>query len=328
VTRAAALVASLAACGASSPPSAGTAAAPAAARVGPGLVAGLAAAADERAPWRCASLDSPPLADETLALGGHSWKLAAHALTREGAASADLAIGVIGDAGGAAPATLAAIGRLRGKLDAAKVDIVVVLGGMGATRADIEASLGALATHAAWPVVALPGDLEPAAAHGDAIAALRARGAPVIDARRARWIELGGAAVATLPGAIAAERLVAGADGCAYDADDLAALTDALSARSGVRVLATAEAPRGTSGGEPTGEVALAPHAPIDVLLHGAADAASPAASGTRDGAATALAPGPADATGRLPGPAHPPSAGVLAIHGNAWTWRVLASSN
>ena len=67
--------------------------------------------------------------NDTLALGGHTWRLSGHALTRDGAPAADIAIGVIGDAGGAAPATLAAIGRLRGKLDAAKVDVVVVLGG-------------------------------------------------------------------------------------------------------------------------------------------------------------------------------------------------------
>jgi hypothetical protein len=261
-------------------------------------------------------------------VGGHTWRLAAHALTRDGAPPDALAIGVVADAAGGAPPTLAALGRLRAKLDAAHVDVVLALGGMGGTRADIEATLGALATHAAWPVVALPGDLEPAAAHADAIAALRARGVPVVDGRLARWVELAPATVATLPGAGTAERLVAGADGCAYTAEDLAALTDALSAKPGVRVLATSEAPRAVAAaGEPTGDLGLLRHAAIDVVLHGAADAASPAASGSRDGGAVALAPGPADALGRLPAPAQPPSAGVLAIHGTAWTWRPLADT-
>ncbi len=315
----------LAGCGAAGPTS--TPSAPAAARVGPGLVAGLAAAATERAPWRCASLESPPLVEETLTLGGHAWTTAGHALTRGGPAPDVLTIGVIGDAGGARPATLATIGRLRAKLDAAKVDVVLVLGGMGTTRADIEATLGALATRAAWPVVALTGDLEPAADQTAAIADLRSHGAPVLDGRLARYVELGAATLGTLPGASAPERLAAGPGGCAYDETEIAALTDALSTRPGLRVLVAAEAPREQVGGEPTGDAVLVPHAPIDVVLHGAADDASPAATGSRDGSARALAPGPADATGRLPGPAHPPAAGILAIRGGAWTWRVLADA-
>ena len=322
-----ALLAVAAGCGSAATPTSAPASGPAAARVGPGLVAGLAAAAAERAPWRCASLDAPALVAETLTVGGHTWTVAGHALTRDGAAPETLSIGVIGDAGGAAPATLAALGRLRSKLDNAKVDVVIVLGGMGSTRADIEATLGALATKAPWPAVALPGDLEPAGEQTAAITALRSHGAPVLDGRLARYVELGAASIATLPGASAGERLAAGANGCAYDAADVAALTDALSARPGLRVLATTEAPRALVAGEPTGELVLAPHAPVDVLLHGAADAPSPAATGSRDGAGRALAPGPADATGRLPGPAHPPAAGVLAIHGSAWSWRVLADA-
>lgn len=313
-------------CGSAATPTSSPSA-PAAARVGPGLVAGLTAAAAARAPWRCASVDAPPLFEETLTLGGHAWTSAGHALTRAGATPDVVTIGVIGDAGGARPATLAALGRLRAKLDAAKVDVVLVLGGMGSTRAEIEATLGALATTAPWPVIALPGDLEPAGDQTAAIADLRSHGAPVLDGRLARYVELGGATLATLPGASAPERLGAGPDGCAYDAVDVAALTDALSGRPGLRILVTAEAPRELAAGEPTGEAGLVPHAPIDVLLHGAADAASPAATGTRDGSAHPLAPGPADATGRLPGPAHPPTAGVLAVHGGAWTWRVLADA-
>jgi hypothetical protein len=60
----------------------------------------------------------------------------------------------------------------------------------------------------------------------------------------------------------------------------------------------------------------------IDIALHGTArDAPTPAKRGNRDGAAVSLSPGSSDATPRLPGPRRAPSAGVLTLHGNAWTW-------
>ena len=304
----------LAACGGSSPP-------PASTRIGPALIAAIEAA--PRAPWRCASPSGPNLVEESLG----EWKLAGHAMKRESTARHEsITIGVIADAGGAAPATIAALGRMRAKLE--DVDLVLVLGGMGANRAELEATLGALAASAKWPLVVLPGDLEPVTELVAAIAALRAKGQLVVDGRLAQRIELAGVMIATVGGASDASRLIAGADGCAYRPEDLAPAFADLTAQKGIRILASVEAPRITVQGEPAGELALVPGATqeIDIALHGPVEpAASPARTGSRDGAAVALAPGTSDATARLPGPRKSTSAGLLTITGAAWKWRPIA---
>jgi len=306
----------LAACGGSKTP-------PASTRVGPALIAAIEAGEQALAPWRCASPSGPNLAEETLG----DWKLAGHTMKRE--RDGAITIGVIADAGGSAPSTLAALGRLRAKLD--EVDVVLVLGGMGENRAALEATLGALGDRATWPIVALPGDLEPVTDLVDAIAALRAKGQPVIDGRLAQRIELPGVTIATIAGASDASRLVAGADGCTYRADDIAAAFTDLTAGKGIRILASAEAPRVTLQGEPAGELALVPGATheIDISLHGPVDvAASPARTGGRDGTAVPLTPGTSDATTRLPGPRRSTSAGLLTVNGNVWKWRPIADTD
>ena len=296
--------------------------APIGSRVAPALTAALAAAETVREPWRCSGDDGPGAADEPIALGGRSWQVSGHALKLAGDAG-DLAIGVVADAAGSAPVTLAALGRLRGKLG--KVDVVLSLGGMGASQAELEAGFAAIADRATWPLVAVPGDLEPVGGQTEAIAAARKRGLVVVDGRLIHRIELPGATIALIPGAGAASRLVAGSEGCLYRGEDVvAALTD-LTARPGLRILASAEAPRGEVGGEPTGELGLTAGAgqELDVALHGAGDP-SPARSGNRDGAAVSISPGASDATPRLSGPRHGATAGVLTVRGNAWSWKPI----
>ena len=276
---------------------------PVGARLGPALVAALAAADHVREPWRCAAADGPELAEEKLG----DWQLSGHTLHRTGAATTTT-IGVIADAGGAAPITLAGLGRLRGKL--ANVDLVITLGGMGATAAELAGAIGAFAGHA--PIVVLAGDLEPAAA----IAGLPR---PMLDSRMVRRIELPGATIVTLPGASAASRLVPGDDGCAYRPADVTAVLADLTPRPGLRILASAEAPRAVRAGEPTGDLVL-PAAEVDVVLHGPTDGtASPAQTGKRTGTAIGLTPGTSDATARIP--AVKPSAGILTIRDGAWSW-------
>ncbi|HUJ57054.1 MAG TPA: hypothetical protein VLX92_01105 [Kofleriaceae bacterium] len=294
-------------------------------QVGRALTAALAAADHERAPWRCAALDGPPLAAEDLAAGAHHWRAADHALRRDDPAPA-IAIGVIADAGGSAPPTIAALGRLRAKLDAASPDVVLALGGMGATRAELEATLGALADHASFPLIALPGDLEPVGGQAAAIAALRERGDLVVDGRLARFIELPGVTIGTVPGEPGAARLAAGDDGCAWSPEDAARVYAELSARPGLRIAATADPPRGAAD-RPAGELGLVAAQPIDVALYGPRGAAaSPATSGGRDGAAIALTPGTRDATARLP-ERRAPSAGVLVIRGATWSWHPIVDA-
>jgi hypothetical protein len=290
-------------------------------RVGAVLAALFRASDEVQQPWRCAALDVPALPDEDL---GHGWKTHEHTLVRAGDG---LVVGVVADAGGAAPNTLAALGRLRAQLDAAKPDLVLALGGNGREDDELVATLGALGDRAVWPIVSLPGDLESESAHRRALATLRKRGDVVLDGRQVRFIEAGGVTIGTIPGAGARERLVAGGDGCAWTADDIAKLYSAVTAKSGLRIVATAEAPRRMVGGEPTGELALVPTEAIEVLLHApVVPAASPAASGGRDGAKALLTPGTADATTRLPGP-HTPSAGILTVRGTSWTWKPLVDS-
>ena len=312
-----------AACGGSSPQPPGV-------QLAAAIKAAIEAAQTQRTPWRCAAPDGPKLAEETLAVGKREWKLAGDAMRLAGAdgAAGRIAIGVIADAGGAAPRTLAALGALRGKL--AGADLVLALGGMGASQAELEATLGALADRAAWPVVALAGDLEPAGEQAAAIARLRGGGRVVVDGRLAHRIELPGATIATIPGAGAAARLVAGAEGCSYRTSDVTAALGELTQREGLRILASAEAPRITVGGEPAGELALTagPGGAIDLALHGpTAEAATPERAGRRDGAATALTPGSSDATTRLPGPARAPSAGLLVLDGGAWRWKPIVGA-
>jgi hypothetical protein len=310
----------LAACG-------GRSSAPVGSRVGAALGAALAAADDVREPWRCAAPDGPSLADETLTTGDHKWLLGARVMRLE--AEGRVTIGVIADAAGSAPATLAALGRLRAGFE--DVDLVLSLGGMGATRAELEAVFTALTDRATWPLVALPGDLEPASAQVEAIAAARQRGAAVIDGRLVQRIELPAATIALVPGAGSPSRLVAGADGCGHRAGDVAAVFAELTPRDGLRIVASAEAPRHDIEGEPSGERAMTAGAgqQIDIALHGpTGGAATPARSGKRDGAAAALTPGSSDATPRLPGPRRTPTAGVLTVHGNAWAWKPIADVN
>jgi hypothetical protein len=308
-----AVLATLAACSGRSHVSVGS-------RVGPAIAAALLAADRSREPWRCAAPDGPTVADETLSTGTHTWRLGARVMRLD--AAGDLAIGVIADAAGSAPETLAALGRLRKRLT--HTDLVISLGGMGATRDELEATFAVLTDRAAWPLVVLPGDLESVPAQTEAIAAARQKGAAVIDGRLVSRIELPGATIALVPGAGAASRLAAGADGCSHRPADVAAAFADLTPRAGLRILASTEAPRQTERGEPTGDLAMTVGAgqQIDIALHGpTSGAASPARSGHRDGAAVPLTPGSSDATPRLPGPRRSPTAGILTVQGNAWTW-------
>lgn len=283
--------------------------------LGKALVAVMTAADHAQVPWRCAAQDTPALPDAKIALAGHAWEIASHSLTLSGARPG-YTIGFVADAGGAAPATLAALARLRTRLEGA--DLVVTLGGMGTTEAELEATLGTVADKASWPVVALSGDLEAETQQRAAIAALGARGDAIVDGRQARWIVADGFTIATIPGAGAVERLVAGTDGCAWRPGDVASTYVELRGHKGLRIAATAEAPReGT-----TGELGLVPRSDVDVIVHGAG-VLTRAREGRRDGTHASLSPGTADALPRLP-ETRAPSAGLLVIRGATWSWKPL----
>lgn len=293
------------------------------------LAAVLVAADDTLAPWRCAAADTPGLADAELKAGEHTWKASGNTLSlAEG--SGELVIGVVADAAGSDSRTIAALGRLRAAFDAAGTNLVLSLGGMGSTAAELEATLGTLGDRARWPIVALPGDLERESAHRSAIASLRKRGDLILDARQVRYVTTPTFTIGTLPGAGAVERLAAGTDGCAWTATDVSAVYTALTQKPGVRIVATAEAPRVTVDGEAAGELALVPPKPqpIELALHAPVrPEPTPAKSGGRDGRATLLTPGTSDATTRLPR-THRPAAGILTIRGTSWAWRPVVDAN
>ncbi len=296
----------LVACGGAKAP---TTAAP---RIATALAATLTAVTRAQAPWRCTADDLPELATATVG----SWQVARNTVSH--AAAPQLVIGVVADAGGADPKTLAALGRLRAKLDDEKVELVIALGGMGTTQPELEATLTVLAKPGS-PVIALPGDLESVTAEAAAIAVLATKGAPVIDGRLVRWIELPSLTIGTIAGVGAA-----GPDGCAWRAEDVLQLYQELAAKPGLRIAALAAAPRETIAGEPTGDVALVPGSAIDVVVHAPTrPGASPAQNGGRDGARVALSPGTADASPRLP-ETRAPSAGLLTVKGSTWSWKPL----
>ena len=307
VARAAGAALALAACS-------GRPGAPASARLGPAIAAALAAADQAREPWRCAAPDGPGVADETLTAGTRTWQLGAHVMKL--AAPGDVAIGVIADAAGSAPETLAALGRLRARL--ARVDLVISLGGMGATRAELEAAFAALTDRATWPLVALPGDLEPVSGLSEAIARARQRGAAVVDGRLVQRIELPAATIALVPGASAASRLVGGRRRLRLPSRGRRRRVRrphaaGRAAHPGVgRGAARGRTRRADRRARHDGRrrstdrhrAARAPEWHDDGTT---SDGATPAQSGDRDGAAVSLSPGSSDATPRLPGSARTP---------------------
>jgi hypothetical protein len=288
----------------------------------------LVAVDDERAPRRCLAEDLPPLERDAFDAGKRKWQTDGHELRLASGDATRLTIGVIADASGATPATLAALGRLRKRLDERSTDVLVVLGGMADTRPGLEAVLGVLADRATFAIVALPGDLEGVAALTEAIGNLRQHGVRVVDGRLAQHIELTVATISTIPGAGALERLAAGTAGCTWQPADVTRTFGQLQGRPELRIAASSEAPREHVAGEPTGELALVPAAgSVDVLIHGPTHLIpSPARVGHRDGTAVSLSPGTADAEAGADG-VRVASAGVLVIDGSAWTWQPLTDS-
>lgn len=222
---------------------------------------------------RCAAADLLP----PTTIG--KWKLDGRVLT-----GPDARIGVVADGT-----------KLDKPLD---VDLVIALGGMGANASELLAVLGSLAAKDV-PVIALPGDLEPAQ-----LPAIPG----VLDGRAISRIDLASASIALIGGASAPTRLVNG--GCIYTPADVAAAFADLAPRPGLRILASYEAPRRVVDGDATGELGLVPGvgAELDLHLHGSAEKASPAGKGGRSGSATPVSPGTAHA-------------GVLTVSSGAWTY-------
>ena len=127
-------------------------------------------------------------------------RLAGFSLAGHTATGTDATVGVIADAGGASPATLAALGRLRGKLDAGprRCRDLARRHGRDAGRARGVARRARDRRELA--VVAIPGDLEPARRTTPRSPRCARRAPRSSTAARAHWIELTGATIAHAPG--------------------------------------------------------------------------------------------------------------------------------
>lgn len=261
------------------------------------LRAGIGAAVNVRAPYRCARLYT----DELEADGaGVAAAPAGRTARRRGPllqvappgddTDSSLILGVVADAHG----SLDALPAIRRAFTEAGVELVISLGGMGTERDTVARALAVLAASgdapaspgaAGWLVVAIPGDWEPILDHRAAVAALADRG--VIDGSDVRLIEIDGVRLATLPGAPHPSRLMAGQEGCVFTAEDAAAITSLLAQGPGVRLLLVHAPPRQDLSGltlpEPSptdvgrtavsmGERALAEvlrTTPVDAVIHG-----------------------------------------------------------
>lgn len=258
-------------------------------------------------------------------------------------------LGVLADARGAEGATLANLAWARRRLEAEKVDAVLVLGGMGRAKDELAKTLGAVASGAPWIVVAQAGEREGVPALAEALEALVAAGAPIVDGGAARILVVDGVAIGFLPGLAAddsgrAHGLAAGEDGCGRADEDTSALAGELAAQKAPRLLASYAPPRqrGTGatdlalGGVHVGDPTVARAAEVAgvvAVVHGQIDETAGRSAGTAgrsEGGWLAASAGAIDA---VPAPLQGRSIAtggllIVEISGNRATFRRLAADH
>jgi hypothetical protein len=289
------------------------------------MLRGVAEAAKVLEPWPCAALEEAPAPPVALRMEG--WRMDGLALVPVGAASASAVVGFVGDAGGGAAATVVQLRRAAELFAARKVAVIVALGGMGQAEEEIAAGLRALAT-GGNVVVAMPGDLESLAEHKRAVARLQQEELAVVDGSVVRWLKLGPATIATLPGARHRAQLVAGNEGCAFDEAAVEATLGRLAEAEGVKILASWAAPRSGAASASSGDLALRTaldRAKVDLaiageptLRGGATDRAGRAGGGLQVARA-----GFSDGEPRLPGGGKPPAASALLVKIGRAEWQL-----
>lgn len=157
-----------------------------------------------------------------------------------------LVLGVLGDTREALPATLKKLGLLVGEFRRAKAAAVVLLGGIDKSYEGVRAVLARL-REGGLPVLALPGDRASRAGFSGAVENL---GGGVVDFTRVKAVVHPRATLVGLPGYFRAHHLLAGEQGCSYDAPDLR-LLGALAARlPAPRVLLSHGPMRGSKPGD------------------------------------------------------------------------------
>jgi hypothetical protein len=148
-----------------------------------------------------------------------------------------LRLGVVGDAGDAAPESRAALARFVDTFAQRKVDAVVALGNLGTSEPEMTEVLTTL-TRAGAPLLVLAGESEPRAAFDAAIEKARAGGHDVVDLVGTPLVDAGGIDIVAVSGARAA------ANDCHHDEADLAALARAAGGRWRPLVLLAYAAPK------------------------------------------------------------------------------------
>lgn len=301
---------------------------------GKATLAAITAAAEVRAPWRCAALGGAApgaaVAAATVGAGDRGWRRSGQVL-QAARPRARLVLAAVAQARGVALSE-----RLRAALAAEHPDVVLALGGMGADQAELERALRPLAVPGAV-VVALAGDREAWPALTAAVAHLAADGVAIVDGAEVRIVDGGGAVLATLPGLAHAGQLGAGADGCLHDADDVTAILAALTAAAVGRpqLLASPRAPQGDPAGDGGADLVAGIHvgdpalaaalagAGLTLVLDGVVDA--PPTSGASPAAAGAVvAAGSLDAGPRWDGDGRPlaPNLTVAVVDDRGVRWR------
>lgn len=289
------------------------------------MLRGLSEAAKALEPWPCAALDEAPAPPVALRLEG--WRVDGLALVPSEPAGGSSLVGFVGDAGGGAAGTVAQLRRAAAVFAERKVAAVVSLGGMGSSAEEISAGLRALAT-GGRVVVAMPGDLEPLVEHRKAVARLQQEDLPVVDGSVVRWLKLGPATIATLPGARHRAQLVAQNEGCAFDDAAVEATLGRLAEAEGVKILASWAAPRAGAASSSSGDLALRgalDRAKVDLAIAGEPSLRGEAgerAGRAGSGAQVALA-GFSDGEPRLPAGGEPRPASALLVKVARTEWQL-----
>lgn len=255
-----------------------------------------------------------------------------------------LLIGVVADARGADPDTLAELGRATKAFEEAGVELVVSLGGLAEEQRALAAMLRQLAS-GPWLVYAAPGDREDVAVHRATIAELAAGGSAILDGSVIRQLTMDGVVLASLPGAAHRDRLLAGSQGCVHRSEDADQLANRLAGTEGVRVWLSHTPPRQRGArasdaaieGIHVGEIDVADavtRSAAHVVLHGLVDQAGHGApTGTQalvDGSAPlVLGAGSIDATPTWDpgGPAYHGAALTVEIAPRLAKWRRIRTA-
>lgn len=286
------------------------------------LAQGLREARRVAAPWPCVA----PPTGEPRAPQGFTARPGTLALTPSARA---VSLGFVADGGGGGAATLENLRRAAAALAQQEVVAVVSLGGHTAERDELPAMLEALGDQR-YLLVASPGDLESAQGHRAAVRALADRGLRIADALEVRLLELGPATVALAPGARGVAQSPAGVEGCELDDSAAEELARQLERAPGVRIWAAWAAPRGLNVTQAHGDArlgrTLGTHHVELAIVGEPTDHVRETGQGRAGGPLEVVAAGFLDGEPRAPvaGRRPMPTALLLRIDGDRWTWRRL----